>query len=77
MKKKENQMQMTLKSSDVKMIVDAPMPVRCPSCHGSHTVIDGGVHINKQTLHRFEYRTCKSCAYKFIAQRRLLEDEKD
>lgn len=51
------------------------MPVRCPSCHGTHTIIDGGVHTNKVTLWRFEYRTCKVCKCKFVAGRRLAEDE--
>lgn len=76
MSKKNNPIPTTSRSSDFRPLTEAPMPVKCPNCHGVKTIIDGGVHINKVTSWRFEYRTCKACLFKFVAARRLAEDEK-
>lgn len=65
----------TPREYNTRQCVPAPMPVSCPHCTGADTVADDGVHYNTHTQTRYEHRTCRKCAFQFVAVRKMTKEE--
>lgn len=60
---------------ETRVIVPAPMPVKCPHCGGTQTVADGGTYDVPRTQRHYQHRRCKTCAFQFVAARPMTPEE--
>lgn len=64
------------KGYTTRVCVPEPMPPMCPHCHGSDTIVIGGVNYNIFTKTVYRRRKCNTCSAIFNTCRPFTAEEK-